>query len=75
MKPDCKICKLKSPAAELLMPDEMDTLEQNCAQVKFSKGETIFPGGNLRDQYRLLTVGARKNSYEKPYWRKNTKVK
>lgn len=57
MKPDCKFCKMKSPAAELLKPDEIDTLEQNCAQVKFSKGETIFREGTFATNIVYLRAG------------------
>ncbi|HOK60128.1 Crp/Fnr family transcriptional regulator [Tenuifilum sp.] len=57
MKPDCKLCKMKSPAAELLRPNEIDTLEQNCAQVKFAKGETIFREGTFATNIVYLRSG------------------
>lgn len=57
MKPDCKFCKLKSPAAELLKPDEIDALERNCAQVKFIKGETIFREGTFATNIVYLRAG------------------
>jgi len=57
MKPDCKLCNLKSPAAELLNPDEIDTLERNCAQVKFTKGEVIIREGTFATNIVYLRYG------------------
>lgn len=57
MKAYCKLCNMKSPAAELLNPEEIDTLEQNCAQVKFAKGETVFREGAFATNIVYLRSG------------------
>jgi len=55
--PECKLCGLKSPAAELLSSLELETLELNCAQINFKKGDVIFREGNLATNIAYLKSG------------------
>lgn len=57
IRPNCKFCKLKSPAAELLNDDELEELEQNCALVQFKKGEVIFREGTMATNIVYLREG------------------
>ena len=38
---ECRFCSFKSPAAEFLSNQELETLGSNCAQINFKKGEII----------------------------------
>jgi CRP-like cAMP-binding protein len=55
--PECRLCVLKSPAAELLSSKELEILEFNCAQIKFKKGEMIFREGTLATNIIYLRSG------------------
>ena len=58
--PECRLCGFKSPAAELLSNQELETLETNCAQIKFKKGEVIFREGTLATNITYLKEGLAK---------------
>ncbi len=55
--PECRLCGLKSPAAELLSSSELETLELNCAQINFKKGDVIFREGTLATNIAYLKSG------------------
>lgn len=55
--PECRLCGLKSPAAELLTNAELVTLELNCAQINFKKGDVIFREGSLATNIAYLKSG------------------
>ena len=55
--PECRLCGFKSPAAELLSVNELATLELNCAQITFKKGEVIFREGTLATNIAYLKSG------------------
>jgi CRP-like cAMP-binding protein len=55
--PECRLCGFKSPAAELLSQSELETLEFNCAQIKFKKGDIIFREGTLATNITYLKSG------------------
>jgi CRP-like cAMP-binding protein len=55
--PECRLCGFKSPAAELLSQSELETLEFNCAQIKFKKGDNIFREGTLATNITYLKSG------------------
>jgi CRP-like cAMP-binding protein len=54
---ECRLCGFKSPAAELLSQSELETLEFNCAQIKFKKGDNIFREGTLATNITYLKSG------------------
>jgi CRP/FNR family transcriptional regulator len=53
----CSNCDFKSPAADSLSKLELDQLEENCAQVKFQPGETIFKQDALSSNIVYLRNG------------------
>lgn len=55
--PECRLCNFKSPAAELLSSNELEALEDNCAQINFRKGENIFREGTLATNIAYLKSG------------------
>ncbi|RPH31277.1 MAG: Crp/Fnr family transcriptional regulator [Bacteroidales bacterium] len=55
--PQCRLCGLKSPAAKLLSSSELETLELNCAQINFKKGDVIFREGSLATNIAYLKSG------------------
>jgi CRP-like cAMP-binding protein len=55
--PECRLCGLKSPAAESLSMLELEKLELNCAQVAFKKGDVIFREGTLATNIAYLKSG------------------
>ena len=55
--PECRLCGLKSPAAELLSSSELEALELNCAQINFKKGDVIFREGTLATNIAYLKTG------------------
>lgn len=55
--PQCRLCTLKSPAAESLSDNEIEALENNCAQISFRKGEVVFREGTLATNIVYLRSG------------------
>ncbi|MGD9976605.1 MAG: Crp/Fnr family transcriptional regulator [Bacteroidales bacterium] len=55
--PECRLCGFKSPAAESLSEKELETLELNCAQITFKKGDNIFREGTLATNIVYLKSG------------------
>jgi CRP/FNR family transcriptional regulator len=55
--PQCRFCTFKSPAAESLSLNELQALENNCAQIIFKKGEVIFREGTLATNIAYLKTG------------------
>lgn len=55
--PECKLCVYKSPATELLSNIELETLEHNCAQISFKKGEIVFREETLATNIAYLKSG------------------
>lgn len=53
----CKFCKYKSSAAGFLSNNELEVLENNCAQIGFKKGEVIFREGTLATNVAYLQSG------------------
>lgn len=53
----CRLCGLKSPAARLLTPQEIDKLDLNCARIKIKKGEVVFREGTLATNITYLKSG------------------
>ncbi len=55
--PECRLCGLKSPAAESLSQGELERLELNCAQISFKKGDVVFREGTLATNIAYLRSG------------------
>ena len=54
---DCKNCEIMSSAAKALNVSELENLEQNCVNVKYVKGDTIFKQGIFSSNIMYLTAG------------------
>jgi len=54
---ECRLCGLKSPAAQLLTSQELEALEFNCAQINFKKGEIVFREGTFATNITYLKSG------------------
>lgn len=55
--PECKECKFKSPATQLLNDEQLNKLDKNCAEVDLDKGEVIFRQGMLSSNIIYLKEG------------------
>jgi len=53
----CRFCEYKSSAAKLLSTSELETLEHNCAQINFKKGDIVFREGTLATNIAYLKSG------------------
>lgn len=62
----CRLCNLKSSAAEFLSVKELEALESNCAQISFKKGEVIFREGTLATNIAYLKSGLVKTHLKGP---------
>ncbi len=62
----CKFCNLKSAAAQKLSEDEIDVLENNCAEVKFETGDVIIRQDALSTNVAYVRVRIGENSYQRP---------
>lgn len=67
MKNDCRICSLKSSAASKLTDEETDLLSNNCAFVKFRKGDQLIKQGSFSTNVAYLRRGLAKIHIEGPY--------
>ncbi len=56
-KMSCSACLLKSKAVESLAESELEVLGQNCVEVPFDKGETIFKQEALSSNIIYLQTG------------------
>ncbi len=62
----CSVCLLKSRAVENLEEKELDILGQNCAEVVFEKGETLFKQNAFSSNIIYLQKGMVKLIIEGP---------
>ena len=60
IKEHCKDCSLRSSAASHLSDNELNVLENECAQVHFKKGEIIFKQDALASNIIYLKTGLAK---------------
>ena len=67
MNNDCKICVLKSKAAETLDQDQLEHLSCNNAMVKFRKGDSIIKQGMFSTNVVYLRNGLAKMHITGPY--------
>jgi CRP-like cAMP-binding protein len=67
MNNDCKICVLKSKAAETLDQDQLEHLSCNNAMVKFQKGDSIIKQGMFSTNIVYLRNGMAKMHITGPY--------
>jgi len=67
MNSDCKICVLKSKAAETLDQDQLEHLSCNNAMVKFRKGDSIIKQGMFSTNVVYLRNGLAKMHITGPY--------
>jgi len=67
MNNDCKICVLKSKAAETLDQDQLEHLSCNNAMVKFQKGDSIIKQGMFSTNVVYLRNGLAKMHITGPY--------
>jgi CRP-like cAMP-binding protein len=67
MNNDCKICVLKSKAAETLDQDQLEHLSCNNAMVKFQKGDSIIKQGMFSTNVVYLRNGMAKMHITGPY--------
>ena len=67
MNNDCKICVLKSKAAETLDDDQLNHLSCNNAMVKFQKGDSIIKQGMFSTNVVYLRNGLAKMHITGPY--------
>jgi CRP-like cAMP-binding protein len=67
MNNDCKICVLKSKAAETLDQDQLEHLSCNNAIVKFRKGDSIIKQGMFSTNVVYLRNGLAKMHITGPY--------
>ena len=67
MNNDCKICVLKSKAAETLDMDQLQHLSCNNAMVKFRKGDSIIKQGMFSTNIVYLRNGLAKMHITGPY--------
>jgi len=67
MKNDCKLCSIKSKAVTRLTDTEIDKLSNNCAHVKFRKGDQLIKQGSLSSNVAYLRKGLAKVHIEGPY--------
>jgi CRP/FNR family transcriptional regulator len=71
----CTTCLLKSKAVESLEDSELDILGQNCVQVVFEKGETIFKQNALSSNIIYLQTGMVKLIIEGPQRKQILRIK
>jgi CRP-like cAMP-binding protein len=64
---DCKVCTVKSKAALKLKGEEIDRLFNNCALVKFKKGDSIIKQGTFSTNVVYLRSGLAKIHIAGPY--------
>ena len=67
MKPECKLCTIKSRAAEKLKDEEIERLSFNCTMVKFKKGDPIIKQGVFSTNVAYLRNGLAKVHITGPY--------
>ena len=56
----CEFCKIRSKAVEALKPEEVVLLQNNCAEVELSAGESIIKEGSLSSHIAYLKEGLAK---------------
>ncbi len=57
---DCESCKIRSKAVTALKPEEVVLLQNNCAEVELSGGESIIKEGSLSSHIAYLKEGLAK---------------
>ena len=67
MKEECKLCTIKSSAAEKLKDDEISQLSFNCTMVQFKKGDSIIRQDNFSTNVAYLRKGLAKIHITGPY--------
>ena len=70
----CKFCNLKSAAAQKLSEDEIDVLENNCAEVKFETGDVIIRQDALSTNVAYVRSGLVKIHIKGPIKEKIMKI-
>lgn len=56
----CEFCKIRSKAVEVLKPEEVGILQDNCAEVELEAGESIIKEGSLSSHIAYLKDGLAK---------------
>jgi CRP-like cAMP-binding protein len=67
MKPECKLCSIKSKAAQKLSEEETEKLCFNCAAVNFVRGDSIIRQGTFSTNIAYLRCGLAKVHLQGPY--------
>ncbi|NWJ52421.1 MAG: Crp/Fnr family transcriptional regulator [Bacteroidetes bacterium] len=74
MNNDCKICVLKSKAAETLGEDHLEHLSCNNAMVRFKKGDSIIKQGMFSTNVVYLRSGLAKIHITGPYYEQIVRI-
>lgn len=53
----CRECKDKSNASCILNPEEFNTLDKNCVEITYKKGENIVRQGTFSEEIKFLKTG------------------
>ncbi len=70
----CKVCGIKSTAANLLSNEEVEEMSSNCALIPFAKGEQVIRQGVFSTNIVYLRSGLAKIHIHGPYYEQIVRI-